>query len=65
MTLNDKQLETINGITPKGFHLNKGKPCECGGDNYRTKKRRGYSDYITYTHTCNECGNEFSTYIEG
>lgn len=65
MSLTDAQLETINGITPKGFHLNEGTPCECGPDEYTTTKERGYSDFMTYHHTCGECGNEFSTYIEG
>ena len=48
-----------------GFHLDSGWPCDCGIDAIRTNKSVGYSDFVTYTHSCTECGNEFSTYIEG
>lgn len=48
-----------------GFHLNSGSPCSCGVEAIRTSKSVGYSDFVTYTHRCTECGNEFSTYIEG
>lgn len=61
----EEQLETINNITPRGFHLNSGMPCECGAGPYSTSKSVGYSDFVTYAHSCSECGNEFSTYIEG
>lgn len=65
MSLSEQQVDTINSITPRGFHLNKGEPCECGGNNYSTSKKKSYSDYMTYYHSCKNCGNEFSTYIEG
>mgnify|MGYP000241041372 CR=1 FL=1 len=65
MTLTEEQRETVEGIKPKGFHIDSGEPCECGAEQYQTTKSRGYSDYMTYTHKCSECGNQFSTYIEG
>jgi hypothetical protein len=65
MSATDAQLETINNITPRGFHINEGEPCECGAEAYSTRKKVGYSDFVTYYHTCGECGNKFSTYIEG
>jgi hypothetical protein len=48
-----------------GFHLDSGSPCTCGVEAIRTSKSVGYSDFATYSHRCTECGNEFSTYIEG
>ncbi|CDK38905.1 hypothetical protein [Halorubrum sp. AJ67] len=48
-----------------GFHLDSGSPCTCGVDAIRTSKSVGYSDFVAYTHSCTECGNEFVTYIEG
>jgi hypothetical protein len=65
MNMNQAQLDTVNGITPKGFHINDGEPCECGGDKYVTTKERKYSDSMVYYHHCKECGNDFSTWIEG
>jgi len=65
MGLTEAQLATVNGISPKGFHLNDGTPCSCGPEPYSTTTEHGYSDFVTYHHTCGDCGNEFSTYIEG
>lgn len=65
MGLTEPQQNTINGISPKGFHLNSGSPCDCGPEAYSTRKEVGYSDFVTYHHRCGDCGNEFSTYIEG
>lgn len=59
------QRETVEGISPKGFVLIDGQPCECGDDHYRTSKKRGYSDSMTYIHTCSNCDNVFKTFIEG
>jgi hypothetical protein len=61
----EAKQETARGIYPMGFHLNKGEPCECGPGEYSTSKEFGYSDFVTYTHRCGSCGNEFETYIEG
>lgn len=65
MNLTEAQKETMNNLESRGFHLNQGTPCECGPEPYKTRRKVGYSDYVTYYHTCTECGNEFSTYIEG
>jgi hypothetical protein len=48
-----------------GFRLDSGVPCLCGIDAITTSKRRGYSDSLIFTHRCDECGNEFTTFIEG
>lgn len=48
-----------------GFHPDSGEPCTCGVEHLSTSKSLGYSDFVTYTHTCRQCGNTFSTYIEG
>lgn len=63
--MNEEQLNTINEISPRGFHINDGEPCECGGGQYNTRKERKYSDSMVYYHHCTSCGNEFSTWIEG
>lgn len=65
MGLTDAQEETLDGISPKGFHPNEGVPCGCGAEHYTTRKEVGYSDFVTYYHKCTNCGNRFSTYIEG
>lgn len=65
MSLSQAQLDTVNGLDEKGFHLDEGTPCECGPEAYSTTSNVGYSDFVKYTHTCGECGNEFTTYIEG
>lgn len=65
LRFSEAQRETVAGISPMGFHLNKGTPCECGPEEYSTSKEVGYSDFVTYTHRCGSCGNEFETYIEG
>lgn len=64
-TLTDAQKATVEGLDRAGFHWNYGKPCECGAEFITTTKTVGYSDFVTYDHTCHECGNEFGTYIEG
>ena len=48
MSLTEAELETVNGITPKGLHLNTGIPCECGPEDYSTRKERQYSDTMVY-----------------
>jgi len=63
--MNEKQIETVNGISPKGFHINEGEPCECGSEYYLTTPERKYSDSMVYHHKCEKCGNKFSTWIEG
>ena len=64
MTWTEAQKEVLDNITT-GFHMNFGEPCECGSDAYSTRTKTGYSDFMTFKHKCQECGNEFSTYIEG
>lgn len=61
--LDERQIEICRKIP--GFYLNKGIPCTCGADKLQTKKKVGYSETVTYYHRCSDCGNEFSTYIEG
>lgn len=63
--MNECQRQTLEGISPKGFHLNRGTPCCHDPEKYVTRKKRGYSDFVTYYHRCTICDNEFSTYIEG
>ena len=48
-----------------GFHLDKGEPCTCGKEAIQTRSRRGFSDSLIFSHRCTECGNEFTTWIEG
>jgi hypothetical protein len=62
---NGAQRKTVEETSPKGYHWDSGVPCTCGGDAIETTKSLGYSDFVTYTHTCSRCGNTFSTYIEG
>lgn len=65
MSLNQKQLDTVNNITPRGLMLNKDTPCECGAIHYSTSKHRKFSDTMLYKHKCRECGNKFETWTEG
>jgi hypothetical protein len=65
MSLSQAQLDTVNGISPKGFHIDSGTPCECGSEDYTTTKERGFSDSMIYKHRCGNCGNFFRTFIEG
>lgn len=48
-----------------GFHLNEGDPCLCGTDYINTRTKRAFSDSLVFYHRCTDCGNEFSTWIEG
>jgi hypothetical protein len=64
MTFTEAQRETLNGLST-GLHLNAGKPCECGPEQYSTRKERKYSDSMVYNHHCSACGNKFSTWTEG
>lgn len=63
--MNQKQLDTINNINPKGLMINDGKPCECGSKDYATSKEQKFSDTMVYHHKCEDCGNQFSTWTEG
>jgi hypothetical protein len=64
--MNEKQNQTLENISPRGFHINTGEPCECGENaDYSTYSERKYSDSIVYYHNCQDCGNSFSTWIEG
>ena len=63
MTYTKKQKQQFRSLP--GFHLNAGTPCEHPPHEIRTRKKVGYSDFVTYYHSCGVCGNEFSTYIEG
>jgi len=63
--MNQKQIDTINNISPRGLMINTGSPCECGGDSYVTSQERKYSDTMLYKHRCTDCGNKFTTWTEG
>ncbi len=63
--LTEAERETIDEIDKTGFHLDTGRPCECGGDDYRTRTKRAYSDSLIFKHKCRNCGNKFTTWIEG
>ena len=61
--LGEQQIERLRQIP--GFRLDAGMPCLCSIEEITTSKRRGYSDSLIFTHRCRECGNEFTTFIEG
>lgn len=48
-----------------GFRLDRGEPCLCGVEAISTRTERAFSDSLVFHHTCTECGNYFSTWIEG
>jgi len=62
-----ERFDRQNGILRQvaGFRLDSGEPCLCGVEALTTSKKRGYSDSLIFTHRCGECGNEFTTFIEG
>ena len=59
----DQQNEILRQVA--GFRLDSGEPCLCGVEALTMTKKRGYSDSLIFTHQCGECGNEFTTFIEG
>jgi len=61
--LGEEHIERLRELP--GFRLDAGMPCLCSIENITTSKRRGYSDSLIFTHQCRECGNEFTTFIEG
>jgi nicotinic acid phosphoribosyltransferase len=61
--LDEQQIEKLRQLS--GFRLDSGVPCLCSIEAITTSKRRGYSDSLIFTHRCRECGNEFTTWIEG
>ena len=61
--LDEQQIERLRQLP--GFRLDSGAPCLCSIEAITTSKKRGYSDSMIYTHRCRECGNEFTTFIEG
>jgi hypothetical protein len=61
--LTEQHIELLRQLP--GFRLDSGTPCLCGIDAISTSKRYGYSDSLIFTHHCRECGNEFTTWIEG
>ena len=61
--LDEQQVERLRELP--GFRLDSGVPCLCSIEAITTSKRRGYSDSLIFTHRCSECGNEFTTFIEG
>ncbi len=61
--LDEQQVERLRQLS--GFRLDSGVPCLCSIEAITTSKRRGYSDSLIFTHRCSECGNEFTTFIEG
>jgi nicotinic acid phosphoribosyltransferase len=61
--LDEQQIERLHKLP--GFRLDSGVPCLCSIEAITTSKRRGYSDSLIFTHRCSDCGNEFTTFIEG
>ena len=61
--LDEERIERLRELP--GFSLDAGKPCLCSIEAITTTKKRGYSDSLIFTHRCSECGNEFTTFIEG
>jgi nicotinic acid phosphoribosyltransferase len=61
--LDEQQVDRLRQLP--GFRLDSGVPCLCSIEAITTSKRRGYSDSLIFTHRCRECGNEFTTFIEG
>jgi hypothetical protein len=61
--LDEQQIDRLRQLP--GFRLDSGVPCLCAIEAITTSKRRGYSDSLIFTHRCRECGNEFTTWIEG
>ena len=61
--LGEQQIEKLRQVA--GFHLDEGVPCLCSIESITTTKKRGYSDSAIFTHRCSECGNRFTTWIEG
>jgi protein-disulfide isomerase-like protein with CxxC motif len=61
--LGEEYIERLRQLP--GFRLDSGVPCLCSIEAITTSKRRGYSDSLIFTHRCSECGNEFTTFIEG
>jgi nicotinic acid phosphoribosyltransferase len=59
----EQQKEILRQLP--GFRLDSGEPCLCGTDAITTTKEYGYSDSLIFHHRCGECGNEFTTWIEG
>mgnify|MGYP006914326648 FL=1 len=61
--LGEQQIERLRQLP--GFRLDSGVPCLCSIEAISTSKKRGYSDSLIFTHRCSDCGNEFTTFIEG
>jgi len=61
--LTEQHIERLRELP--GFRLDAGVPCLCSIEAITTSKKRGYSGSMIYTHRCGECGNEFTTFIEG
>jgi len=61
--LDEQQINRLRQLS--GLRLDEGVPCLCSIEAITTSKRRGYSDSLIFTHRCGECGNEFTTFIEG
>lgn len=61
--LDEQQIDRLRRLP--GFRLDSGVPCLCSIEAISTSKRRGYSDSLIFKHRCCECGNEFTTWIEG
>jgi len=61
--LTEQHIERLRKLP--GFRLDAGMPCLCSIEAITTTKKRGYSDSLIFTHRCSECGNEFTTFIEG
>ena len=61
--LDEQQINRLRQLP--GLRLDGGVPCLCSIEKISTHKRRGYSDSLIFTHRCRECGNEFTTFIEG
>ena len=61
--LTEQHIELLRQLP--GFRLDSGTPCLCGVESITTRKRRAFSDSLIFNHRCRECGNRFTTWIEG
>ena len=62
-TVREQQLAIYRQIP--GIRADEGEPCLCGVEFLSTSGRRAFSDSRIYHHSCSQCGNKFTTYIEG
>ena len=61
--LTEQHIERLRELP--GVRLDAGVPCLCSIEAITMIKKLGYSDSLISTYRCSECGNEFTTFIEG